>query len=59
MRTFLISRHFEMADASTARLERTIVALEARLATLTDDGVKTIPATSNPGESPCQAVSLR
>ncbi|KAL6775917.1 GFY1 [Auxenochlorella protothecoides x Auxenochlorella symbiontica] len=38
-----------MADASTARLERTIVALEARLATLTDDGVKTIPATSNPG----------
>lgn len=39
-----------MADSSNARLERTIIALEARLASFGDDGVKTIPATSNPGE---------
>lgn len=38
-----------MSDAYAQRLERTIVALEARLATITEDGVKTIPSTSNPG----------
>lgn len=35
--------------AQTQRLERTILALESRLAVMTDVGIKTIPSTSNPG----------